>query len=144
MSVPKGKRNESKVEFDNTYYKIHKDAVKLCCSKFGATKEQIVEYNLYINAVISDILDDVLLLGKYIRMANSIYPKYEYELSERRLLQNKSIGMCFSILTKYQLVMEVLGTHENKYVNEINNLTHEINCLKKWRLSDNKRFNNLG
>lgn len=36
MSVHKGDRHQSKVEFDNTYYKIHDDAVKLIENHLGA------------------------------------------------------------------------------------------------------------
>lgn len=39
MPVAKGNRKESKVEFDNTYYKIHDDAVKLIENHLGAKGE---------------------------------------------------------------------------------------------------------
>ena len=79
-----------------------------------------------------------------IGFSNSIYPIYQSELEERRLAQEKAIGLCYDVMTKYQLVMHELKVPDDKHTDEIKHLIHEINCLKKWRTSDNKRFNNLG
>lgn len=83
-------------------------------------------------------------LGTYIRIANSIYPVYQSELEERRLAQDKAIGLCFDLLTKYQLAMHTLKVKDDKYTVEIKHIIHEINCIKKWRMSDSNRFKNLG
>ena len=77
-------------------------------------------------------------------MANSIYPKTKVEFEERRINQDKAIGLCFDLLTKYQLVMNTLKVKDDKYTVEIKNISHEINCIKSWRASDNKRFKDLG
>ena len=92
----------------------------------------------------SSIMKSVTDMGTYIRIANSIYPVYKEELIERRIAQEKAIGLCFDILTKYQLTMTELKVKDDKYVEEIKHLIHEINCLKKWRSSDKDRFKNLG
>lgn len=42
MSIPKGERRQSKVEFDNTYFKVHDDATRLIDNNFGA--KQTSEY----------------------------------------------------------------------------------------------------
>lgn len=55
MSVGKADRNESKVEFDNTYFKVYHDAVKLIENKFGAKGEQKDRIN-YINYMASAIM----------------------------------------------------------------------------------------
>jgi hypothetical protein len=44
MSVPKSRRNESKIEFDATYFKVMKDAVELTANHFGASE------NTYTNS----------------------------------------------------------------------------------------------
>lgn len=144
MSVNKGDRKQSKVEFDNNYYRIHDDCVKLIENHLGAKGETRESHQYYIASVSSAIYKSVLELGTYIRIANSIYPIYQSELEERRLTQEKAIGLCFDLLTKYQLAMHTLKVPDNKYTDEIKHLIHEINCLKKWRTSDNKRFTNLG
>lgn len=144
MPVAKGNRKESKVEFDNTYYKIHDDAVKLIENHLGAKGEIKESHKYYIRSVSNAIYKSVCEMGTYIRIANSIYPKYQSELEERRIAQEKAIGLCFDLLTKYQLAMHTLKVSDDKYTIEIKHIIHEINCLKKWRTSDNKRFSNLG
>lgn len=144
MSVNKVDRRESKVEFDNTYFKVYDDAVKLIKNNFGADKKRREEYKEYIRVMSSEILKIVTRLGTHIRIANSIYPVYKSELEARRLEQDRAIGLCFDLLTKYQLIMHELRVKDDKYVIEIKNIVHEINCLKSWRKSDGKRFNDLG
>lgn len=143
MSVNAGDRRESKVEFENTYFKVHDDAVFLIKDSFGAKGTTKEEYEHYITVVSKKILDIVLDIGTNIRMANSIYPKNNEELLERRLHQDMAIGLCYDLLTKYQLIMRTLKVKDNKFTVEAKNLIHEINCLKSWRTSDNKRFKNL-
>lgn len=139
MSVNKTKRKESKVEFDATYFKLFNDATFLIENHFGAKNETM------ITQIIGDrILRVVFDIGTHIRMANSIYPTCEIEYQERRLHQDKAIGLCFDLLTKYQLILEKLKIPDDKYVNEIKNVIHEINCLKRWRETDHKRFKFAG
>ena len=144
MSVVKRDQKESKVEFDNTYFKIYEDAIRLINNRFGASDEIKRNYSLYINTVSQEVLVTISNIGRCIRIANSIYPICKSEYEERRLQQDKAIGLCFDLLTKYQLIMKTVKAKDNKYVNEIQNITKEINCLKKWRKSDNKRYENLG
>lgn len=138
MSVPKGQRKESKVEFDATYCQLYKDAVRLINCQFGASEKIRQEYQLYIRDISKKILDLVVDIGKHIRIANSIYPTTMLEYETRRTNQGIAIGLCFDLLTQYQLIMYTLGAKDNKYCNEIKILQKEINCLKKWRTSDNR------
>lgn len=143
MSVNKADRRQSKIEFDNTYFRVYDDAVHIIKNSFGADKEYRDEYKEYIRVMSAKILDIVMDLGTHIRIANSIYPKYEKELETRRLEQDRAIGLCFDLLTKYQIIMRQLRVKDDKYTQEIKNLSHEINCLKSWRKSDDKRFSGL-
>lgn len=143
MSVNKGDRKQSKVEFDNNYFKLHDDAVHLIENHLGSKGEIKDAHEYYIKSVSKAIYKTVMELGTFIRIANSIYPVYQNELEERRIAQEKAIGLCFDLLTKYQLAMHTLKVKDDKYVNEIKHIIHEINCLKKWRNSDTKRFKNL-
>lgn len=143
MSVKKGDRKESKVEFDNNYFSIHDDCVRLIENHLGAKSDIQEKHQYYIRSVSNAIYKSVFELGTYIRIANSIYPIYQSELEERRLAQDKAIGLCFDLLTKYQLAMHTLRVPDDKYTTEIKHIKHEINCLKNWRTSDNNRFKNL-
>ena len=144
MSVPKSKRKDSKVEFDNTYFKIYNDCILLIMNKFGAKGDIAQKYATYINAMSIDTLKTINEIGRQIRIANSIFPTCDIEYQERRLSQDKAIGLCYDLLTKYQIIMNILKVSDNKYVAEIEHIIHEINCLKSWRTSDNKRFKNIG
>ena len=53
MSVHKGDRHQSKVEFDNTYFKIYDDCVRLIENQLGAKGEIRESRQLYIR-VMSD------------------------------------------------------------------------------------------
>lgn len=143
MSVVKGNRRTSKVEFDNNYYKVYDDCCRLIENSFYAKQEIRESRHGYISTMSDRVLKVVSDMGTYIRIANSIYPKFKSELEERRLAQEKAIGLCFDLLTKYQLIMHELKIPEDKHTEEIKNIIHEINCLKKWRESD-KRFKDLG
>ena len=142
MSVVKGKRNESKVEFDNLYINIYRDAVRLINNQFGANERTREIYATYIREMSYKILDLVVDIGMHIRIANSIYPKTRLEYETRRTEQGIAIGMCYNLLTQYQLVMYTLGAKDDKFRNESDLVIKEINCLKKWRTSDN-RFSNI-
>lgn len=142
MSVVKGKRNESKVEFDNLYINIYRDAVRLINNQFGASERTREMYATYIREMSYKILDLVVDIGMHIRIANSIYPKTRLEYETRRTEQGIAIGMCYNLLTQYQLVMYTLGAKDDKFRNESDLVIKEINCLKKWRTSDN-RFSNI-
>ena len=144
MSVNKSDRRESAVEFDNTYFKVYFDAVWLIENNFGAKGEIPEKKKWYIMMMSSTILKSVTEMGTHIRIANSIFPTCKEELIERRIEQDKAIGLCYDVMTKYQLTMTELKIPGDKHTDRIKNIIHEINCLKKWRQVDNKRFKNLG
>lgn len=135
---------KKKSEFDKVYFRIYIDFVKLSKNNFGAKGEKVEEYKDKIKSLNDKIEKIIIEMGIYIRIANSLFPKYQSELEERRIAQEKAIGLCYSLLTVYQLAMYVFEVPDDKYTNEIKNIIHEINCLKSWRTSDNKRFVNLG
>lgn len=144
MSVVEGKRRESKTEFERAYSKIYKDCIRLVINKFGGDKTLVEFYSQWIETTSNSVTKAVCDICRFIRIANSIYPEHLSEYEERRIAQDKAIGLCYFLLTQYESMMELLEVSDNKYVDEIKNLRHEINCLKKWRKSDKDRFKNLG
>ena len=144
MAVNKLDRRESKVEFDATYYKVFMDAELLVEHHFGVKGDRLQEKAIFIKTMSERVLKIASDIGTHIRIANSIYPQCLQEARERRVHQDKAIGLCFDLLTKYQNIMVILKISNDKYLTEISNLIHEINCIKKWRESDNKRFHAVG
>ena len=138
MSVPKGKRNESKKEFERLLFQVADDV------------DNFVEHNFFAEDGIISKNNDFIRLRKYsveklsdellynIRIASSIYPQNKMEFEERRLYMDKAIGTCFAILTQYQRILRRLRISDEKYASSILVLSHMINSLKAWRKSDNK------
>ena len=142
-SVPKSERNTSREEFDSIYYRIHDDAVDMIENNFRAKAEIAEKNQLYIKAASKELMNLVWNLIYHIKIANAVYPTTHEELTERRLCQDKAIGICFDILTLYEIVMHKLRVKEDMGVTEIKGVRREINAIKAWRTSDNKRFRNL-
>lgn len=145
-SVPKHERRQSSIEFDNTYFKLYDDCILITNNDFSPKNAELKEkYEDYIHCMKNKVLETVCDIGRNIRVANSIHPvpgtetfKIEYEL--RRKHQDIAIGLCFDLLTKYQLIMKTLKVSDNKYCTEIKNIRDEINRLKAWQSSDKKRY----
>ena len=50
----------------------------------------------------------------------------------------RAIGLCYSILTNYQLVMKRFNIDDNKYEADVKAIKHFINSIKNWRKSDSR------
>lgn len=84
------------------------------------------------------IVDCLRSIGENVFLANSIYPTYMEELIERRLRQDKAIGLCYRLTQELQYAIETLPVDVNKYLRFAEMIQTEINLLKGWRKSDNK------
>lgn len=84
-------------------------------------------------------------LINYIVGANSIYPTCLEEYNERRLMQDKAIGCCRTMLTQFQIITYVLNGYIkiDKYKRYINMVNQEIRLLKGWRAKGNKFLNQI-
>lgn len=134
----------SKTEFDAVYFKVYDDCTNIIENRFGASKEQQEEHETFIKVMSQQILKSITDMGTFIRIANSIFPKpemfdFQKQLTERRVAQEKAIGLAFDALQKYDIVMRKLKVPDDKYTVEMKNLVHEINCLLNWKKADEKR-----
>ncbi len=138
MSVPKSKRKKSSVDFEMIYFRLVDGIDELIAHDFFAEGD-LAERNRTFLKIRCDSLqrftDDLLY---YIKIANSIYPQCEAELDERRLAQDKAIGVCFAVLTTLQRVLQRLRVPGSKYTTDIENIEQMINSLRAWRKSDNR------
>ena len=57
---------------------------------------------------------------------------------ERRICQDKAIGLCYRLTHELQYAIETLPVDVNKYLRFAEMIQTEINLLKGWRKSDNK------
>ena len=138
MSVVKSKRNQSKVEFEMTFFKVADGVDFLVENKFFADNQQLHAHKEFLatRSMSLERLTDSLLY--YIKIANSIYPTCMAEWNERRVSIGKAIGTCYAILTNYQRIMIRLRIKDDKYTANINDVVKMINSLKAWRKSDNR------
>jgi hypothetical protein len=138
MSVVKGKRNQSKVEFEMIYFQLVDNIDNLLEHDFYAEGDLALKNKTFLNIryqSLERLTDDLLY---HIKVANSIYPSCMAEWEERRLSMGKAIGTCYAIMTNYQRVMIRLRVPDYKYTTDIKNIMRMINSLKAWRKSDNK------
>jgi len=101
MSVVKGKRNQSKVEFEALYFKVADGVDNFVEHNFYASHEQLEKNKTFLDVrctTLEKLTDDLLY---NIKIANSIYPTCIAELEERRLSMGRAIGICYAILTNY-------------------------------------------
>ena len=138
MSVVASKRKQSKIEFENIYFKLADNIDNLVEHDFYASKALADKNRVFLEIRCRTLeeLTDTLLY--HIKIANSIYPTCMTEWEERRTSIGKAIGTCYTILTHYQRIMVRLKIADNKYVDDITNIMRMINSLKAWRKSDNK------
>ena len=144
MSVNKADRRESKIEYENNFFKVYKDAIFLAEHSFGASEEVKAKREIFLRTSGTNVITTAYDIGKQIRLASSIYPKYISELEERRKIQEKAIGLCYDLLIKYQIIMDQLHIPGDKYTRHIKTVINEIRCLEKWKKSDSKKFKYLG
>lgn len=136
--VVKGKRNQSKVEFEQLYFSVADAVDDLVEHDFYANKEVVQKNRIFLDIrakTLEKLTDDLLY---YIKIANSIYPICITEWEERRTFIGKAIGVCYALLTHYQRIMMRLKVPDNKYIINIQNIIKMINSLKAWRKSDNR------
>jgi len=138
MSVPKSKRKKSSVDFEMIYFRVVDGIDELIAHDFFA-EGLLADKNRTFLQIRCESLqrytDDLLY---YIKIANSIYPQCEAELDERRLAQDKAVGVCYAILTVLQRILMRLRVLGSKYVVDIQNIEQMINSLRAWRKSDNR------
>lgn len=135
-----GKRNLSRVEFDNTYFAIDDDIERLISTNFGLSEEELEKYRSYLNKKSETLERLSQSLFLHLKFANGLYPTCKAELEERRMHQKYAAGACYGIVTLYEHIFHHVGISADKHTDEIKRVQKELNSIKAWRESDNKRF----
>ena len=86
---------------------------------------------------------DILLrrlsdLSAEVHMANNIYPTNMDELVERRLHQDRAVGLTYVIVQELQYIMQSIPVNVNHYVVIAKEFLEYAELVKNWRLSDNR------
>lgn len=143
MSVPKGKRNLSEMEFYHNALKIRNEMTTYLLKDFGIKShlnkmrskniptEEVSKW--MIRRFRKDIYNLTSELLKEINIANSIYPTNLMECDLRRNHQDECIGLCHALKDKLYYIGNTLNIDYNKYMKYIELLDTEIRLLKRWR-----------
>ena len=84
------------------------------------------------------IVNCLRAITREVYIANSIYPIVQEELTERRLHQDRAIGLCYTLTQELQYAIETLPVDVNQYLRFGEMIQTEVNLIKGWRKSDNK------
>lgn len=135
-----GKRNPSRVEFDNTYFAIDDDIQTLISHKFYLDEEALRKRGDYLERKMPLLEELSQALFLHLKFANSLYPTCKRELEERRMHQKYAAGACYGIVSLYERIFHYVGISADKHTEEIQHIRKELNSIKSWRESDAKRF----
>lgn len=84
------------------------------------------------------IVNCLRAITREVYIANSIYPTLQEELAERRLHQDRAIGLCYTLTQELQYAIETLPVDVNQYLRFGEMIQTEVTLIKGWRKSDNK------
>jgi hypothetical protein len=84
------------------------------------------------------IVNCLRAITREVYIANSIYPTVQEELTERRLHQDRAIGLCYTLTQELQYAIETLPVDVDQYLRFGEMIQTEVNLIKGWRKSDNK------
>lgn len=135
-----GNRNRSRVEFDNAYFAIDDDIERLISTNFGVSGEELERNRGYLKRKADALSELSQALYMHLKIANGIYPSSRTELEERRTHQKYAAGACYGIVTLYERIFHHLNISREKHIEEIKHVKKELNSIKSWKESDNKRF----
>ena len=135
-----GKRNLSRVEFDNTYFAIDDDIERLISTNFGLSGEELERNRAYLNRKIPLLERLSQELFVHLKLANGLFPTNREQLDERQMHQKYASGACYGIVTLYERIFHHLRINIDKHTEEIKHVQKEINSIRAWRESDKKRF----
>lgn len=154
MSVIKAKRKLSRFEVLVHANNLHdmllelmqrnfgvKDVKQLVRKKYLFSKEQSVQHAYYrmVMGQSKERIDHLCrLMIDNVRAANSIYPRSQAELEQRRGYQNDAIVNCEQIKAELMRIVTVFEVDINIYAQYLHAIRYEIDLVKNWRQSDKK------
>lgn len=167
MSVPKGRRSETKFEAQHHFYKLRDEVTMLMVRRFGFDTERyekqiarirelrkndpdpeksVAKYREKCDAFnawfVSKESDAVLEILRNIEtnftIGNSIHPVYYEEYLERRSRMDAAIGNCFALKQEMQYIIRTLPVDMNKFVHYSDAIDEQIRLYRGVRQADNR------
>ena len=144
MSVPEGKRKESKVQYMDTVFSLNKELMKYLMMDFGIKENTCPNWTIefYRNWMLKALQD----LMHHLTIGNTIFPappNYEYWFSLRREHQKEAQAACYEMLQALKLCYDVLPINANKTTSRLELINKEITDIKNWIKTTNKQKSSL-
>ena len=133
MSVPKGKRGESDMEYVNNARKLQIYTIQKCVN-FPK------RYTFYINQPIASAS---VRIYEQTKKANSIYPTNAHEVQMRRDCLLKAYAELNHLISQVEVANELFGIKPNSMKHWMDLIATEMRLVKGVMKKDRERFKKL-
>lgn len=140
-NVKKSERTESRLDAQHEAYKLRKEIAFELMNDFGTKKNNMPEW--LIAKERERVLDYCQGISAHLRAANTIWPDYMIEFTERRLQMDKALECCNMLQDELQAIVEMVPTDKNRYTQYCLRIEKIFNMVKKLRQKDNRFLKNL-
>ena len=139
--VKKSERTESRLDAQHEAYKLRKEIAFELMNDFGTKKNNMPEW--LIAKERERVLDYCQGISAHLRAANTIWPDYMIEFTERRLQMDKALECCNMLQDELQAIVEMVPADKNRYTQYCLRIEKIFNMVKKLRQKDNRFLKNL-
>lgn len=134
--VRKSERTESRLDAQHEAYKLQKEMVFELMQDFGTKKNNMPDW--LIAKERDRVLDLTRGISAHLRAANTIWPDYMIEFTERRLQMDKALECCNMLQDELQAIVEMVPADKNRYTQYVLRIEKIFNMIKKLRQKDNR------
>lgn len=134
--VRKSERGESRLEAQHEAYKLRKDIAFELMNDFGTKGNKMPEW--LIAKERERVLEYCQGISAHLRAANTVWPDYMIEFSERRLQMDKALECCNMLQDELQAIVEMVPADKNRYTQYALRIEKIFNMIKKLRQKDNR------
>lgn len=124
------------MQFFQTAVDIQDKLIEFCMNEKNIPKKYRFVYSLPIIEKAEEMVDNIVA-------ANTIYPKTNEEVIERRRYQTQALADCEKILQKIQSLRRRLGADSGLLKEIVAMIQNERGYIISWRKSDNQRYKDI-
>ena len=139
--VRKSERGESRLEALHEAYRLRKMITYELLNDFGTKNNTMPQWLIARERV--RVLDLCQGISGHLRAANTIWPDYMVEFTERRLQMDKSLECCNMLQDELQAIVEMVPADKNRYMQIVLQIEKVYNLIKKLRQKDNRFLKTL-
>ena len=139
--VKKSERSESRLDAQHEAYKLRKEIAFELMNDFGTKQNHMPDW--LIAKERERILDLCQGISAHLRAANTIWPDYMIEFTERRIQMDKALECCNMLQDELQAIVEMVPADKNRYTQYALRIEKIFNTIKKLRQKDNRFLKTL-